>query len=459
MSEANTEERLLLDPQEWKERAGKSDDFSDDAGMVKWGASPEVKQEGEEDRKLRFVISDGKLDRDGDKLDVNGWKTKEFEASGGPVLFAHNYRQPVVARASQIKVENEQLRATAEFPPPETYEFGDTLYQLYAGGWMKATSVGFKPVKWSFVEEDDRPFGIDFEEMELLEFSLVPVPANPRALVDASKSFDLTPLKEWCEATLDHWYEKDSHTGVWIPREKLEEVYAMLSPSQHPVAHSGEQVLSITYDHDQARIRDALGNFNKEKGAISYSGAHRNGTPKDDEGAEWDGPKEVAAADVSDLKVMCCWVDSDNSENKGAYKLPHHRASGSHAVVWRGVSAAGNVVMGARGGPNIPDGDIPGVKRHLARHYREFDKVPPWEQEEGRTYELLNSLEAEGKATVDLLEYRNSLERRLFPDLFEEEMGEGDGGGGEELDLSDPEVTEAIGEAVREEVRRLTGQV
>ena len=279
---------------------------------------------------------------------------------------------------------------------------------------------------------------IDFEKQDLLEFSLVPIPANPRALIEASKSMNLTPIKDWAEEALDTWYEKDSDTGVLLPREKAEELHSLLSSSSYS--------FSSNVDSDKGGDADT-----EERGAISYSSAHKNGTPKADEGASWDGPKEVSAAEVSDLKVMCAWVDSDNDDKKSAYKLPHHRASGEHKVVWGGVSAAGQALMGARGGVNIPDGDKQEAKTHLAKHYREFSKTPPWESEEGTTYELIVSLEAEGRATPELIDLKDNLERSLFPELFE------DGSDADELDFSDPRVAEIIGEAVREEVRQLTG--
>ena len=44
-------------------------------------------------------------------------------------------------------------------------------------------SVGFAPIKFKFTSDPERKFGIDFIEQELLEFSIVPVPANPDAVI------------------------------------------------------------------------------------------------------------------------------------------------------------------------------------------------------------------------------------------------------------------------------------
>jgi HK97 family phage prohead protease len=107
------------------------------------------------------------------------------------------------------------------------------------------------------------------------------------------------------------------------------------------------------------------------KAAIPF--AHH---PLADEGAAWDGPAQVAAADVAQLKAMCAWYDAGNADVKSAYKLPHHTAEGCQTV-WRGVAAAMGALLGSRGGTNIPDGDRKGVYNHLSRHYEEFQKTPP----------------------------------------------------------------------------------
>lgn len=104
------------------------------------------------------------------------------------------------------------------------------------------------------------------------------------------------------------------------------------------------------------------------KGVIGYVE-----TPKADRGASWDGPGEVAKADVGELRAMCAWVDTANDDNKSAYKFPHHKAGGEHAVVFAALSAA----MGRLNQASIPDADKRGVYAHIAKHYRDFGEEPP----------------------------------------------------------------------------------
>lgn len=94
--------------------------------------------------------------------------------------------------------------------------------------------------------------------------------------------------------------------------------------------------------------------------------------------AEWDAGAEVAAAEgAAELRRMHAWVDSaGDPEAKSSYKLPHHRSDGT--LVKRGLFAAAQRLDQT----DIPEGDKPGVRRHLGHHYDEIDMTPPWETQE-----------------------------------------------------------------------------
>ena len=343
-------DEIVMNIEEFKQKVFSNQPVS--AVIVRKQFNAEVKQL-EEELTLDFTISTGSVDRDGDKINPAGWKVDNY-MKNPVVLFAHDYKSLPVANATAIWVEGNALRARAKFTPEELYPFGYMVYRFYRDGFMKATSVGFNPIKWE--PSKDRKEGIDFEEQELLEFSCVPVPANPEALVVAkSKGINVTPLKEWAERILDEWSEDED--GILIPKSNVEQIYKLLN---------GKRIYTLQ-----------KGGAEVNKGVITYGQAHPDGTPKAPEDEEWDAAREVAEADVEDLKVMCAWYDSDNPDIKGSYKLPHHKASGQHAVVWRAVAAAMAALLGARGGVNIPEADKKEVYNHLAKHYEEFDREPP----------------------------------------------------------------------------------
>ena len=153
---------------------------------------------------IKFIISTNGVDRDGDTIAVDGWNLKNFRKN--PVVpWAHNYGEPPVARAIGTKVEGKDLVSKAMFTGKDLYPFGDMIGKMYRQKFLSAVSVGFNPSKFVFVEDSERKFGIDFLEQELLEYSAVPVPSNPEALIQArSKGIDIAPMKEYLEELLDH---------------------------------------------------------------------------------------------------------------------------------------------------------------------------------------------------------------------------------------------------------------
>lgn len=143
-----------------------------------------VKANEGESRSLSFVISSARIDRAGDTISVEGWKLDSYRKNP-VVLWAHDATMLPVGRATTIEIDGGKLKAVAEFTPAGMSRFNDTVYEMYKGGFLSATSVGFMPIKFAFTEDATRKLGINFMEQELLEFSAVPVPANVDALIEA----------------------------------------------------------------------------------------------------------------------------------------------------------------------------------------------------------------------------------------------------------------------------------
>lgn len=106
-------------------------------------------------------------------------------------------------------------------------------------------------------------------------------------------------------------------------------------------------------------------------------------TDKAPEDEAWDAAAVLRQVEgARQLRLIHAWVDEDGDPDvKSSYKLPHHLPDGR--VVLKAVQAAGAALMGARGGVDIPEDDIPGVRRHLERHYHQFGRKAPWEEEAG----------------------------------------------------------------------------
>jgi hypothetical protein len=172
-------------------------------GILKGFALTTVKAVNTAERTVDFTISLGSVDRQGDTVNPDGWELDNY-LNNPVVLFAHDNRNPPIARALKVWREKGVLKSRSQFTPKDMYPFGFMIFEMYVGGFMKAVSVGFAPKDYKFVSGDERPFGIDFLKQELLEYSAVPVPAHPGALIEAkSAGIDTRPMKQWAERVLD----------------------------------------------------------------------------------------------------------------------------------------------------------------------------------------------------------------------------------------------------------------
>lgn len=376
---------IYLKNSEFKERLrDRTDAATFDNIMLRKQYVPEVRQVGSaEERRLSFIVSTEAVDRDNDTISVKGWVLKNFRKNP-VVLFGHGGIP--IAKSPKISKTEASLDADAEFLPPdmadhEHVKFSDMVFQMLVKKFLRATSVGFRPLEFKEPDEDDErrsgggallsPFrhGMDFLKQELLEFSIVPVPANPEAVIQArSAGIDINPYRNWLERTLDEW-EDEYEELIMAPRKRAEKALKLVVSDLAKSMGSKARVRIIEDDGDSGDV----------KRAISFQAAHPGGTPKQDPDTAWNGSRQVAQADVEDLLVMAAWRENKPRDelNKGDFKLPHHAASGQHPVNLRGTRAAIGALLGARGGVDIPDEDRRPTFNHLARHVREFDEEPP----------------------------------------------------------------------------------
>jgi len=175
----------------------------------------------QDDEQYTFTISTGAVDRQQDRIDVAGWSVDNFLRSGGPVLWMHD-PTAVIGRAPWVRAVGGALKARVEFMPDDA--LAAWVRRAIDFGAVKSASVGFMPLPDGATWNKERG-GIDFSKQELLEFSIVSVPANPEALLDAKAAgLDLAPLREWAERTLEA-----IEPGLWIPKTHAARVFKLLS--------------------------------------------------------------------------------------------------------------------------------------------------------------------------------------------------------------------------------------
>jgi HK97 family phage prohead protease/HK97 family phage major capsid protein len=177
---------------------------------------------------LEFVLSDETPDRMDDVILSDGWDLKNFKRN--PIaLFSHRSDFPI-GKWSNLRVENKQLRGQLEVAPFGTSERIDEIRKLIDAGILRAVSVGFKPLETKQREGSD--YGYTFVRSELVETSLVAVPANPNALAVA-KSLKISPQ------TMDLLFAKHGSMNARTRRRGITGGHANTSRNRKGSAMSG----------------------------------------------------------------------------------------------------------------------------------------------------------------------------------------------------------------------------
>lgn len=151
----------------------------------------------EASEQVSFTASTATPDRYGDTIDQTGWVTDAYEKN--PVLlWAHSYSTPPVGKVGALDKSGDLKATGIEFTPAEMNAFGAQVGEMVRSGFLNTVSVGFLPLEWEQrISQTGELLGYNFKRCELLEISVVPVPANPQALLEGrsfAKSFT-----EWAE--------------------------------------------------------------------------------------------------------------------------------------------------------------------------------------------------------------------------------------------------------------------
>ena len=139
---------------------------------------------------MEFIMSDATADRFGDIVDPKGWDVSNFLRN--PIALAFHDKSFVIGTWENLKTGDTDLRGHLRLAPKGTSPRIDEIRALVEAGILRAVSVGFKPLEFTPINAKDPWAGTRFEKHELVETSLVAVPANPNALAVA-KSLNISP--------------------------------------------------------------------------------------------------------------------------------------------------------------------------------------------------------------------------------------------------------------------------
>lgn len=212
------------------------------------------------------VGSTGIIDRQGESINPQGWKLENYKNSP-VILYGHDYGSFPIGKALNVYYESGSLKFDIEFAQTDE---GKKAFYLIANGFLNTVSVGFMPLKYA---EDGQ---YTYDECELLELSVVPVPANPQALIQTRglKKEEETEVVDAVK-TLEEAREKAGRKLSAKNEAKIKEAHKLLNEViEESQSEDDEKQLIITdvkalteliEKAVEVKVREVITNYNEEE--------------------------------------------------------------------------------------------------------------------------------------------------------------------------------------------------
>ena len=113
-------------------------------------------------------------DRYGEIVEPLGCDEKEYRKNP-VVFFGHRSRDLPIAKNVRLIYEENGIIAVTKF---DESEYAKDIFRMNAEGYLNSWSIGFVPIEPPKLKEKY----LVFEKWKLLEYSSVPIPANPDAV-------------------------------------------------------------------------------------------------------------------------------------------------------------------------------------------------------------------------------------------------------------------------------------
>jgi len=165
------------------------------------------------------------VDRMGDIIRVKGWQLDAYRKN--PVLlFGHDKHSLPIAKALKVR-KGQSATGMKSLLIDEVYHTEDLnpeaelVWRMVEAGALPGRSVGFIPIDAHMPETDEEreklglgKWGIEFREQELLESSIVPVPANAEALQGKCYAIAQATAKRAIEDGVATWGDVQRLAGI-----------------------------------------------------------------------------------------------------------------------------------------------------------------------------------------------------------------------------------------------------
>ena len=167
---------------------------------------------------MTFVASDETRDSYGTVLPVSEWDLERYN-NNGIVGYAHNLYgsydadPDYVIGRGRAYVKGTELLVDIEFEPEGTNKIADKVWRKLQFGSLNGVSVGFSAQGAHWGEGEEAEGGskptLYYTGLELLEVSVVTIPANPNA-VRRSISEEMTDIRETIERVVADALQPDA---------------------------------------------------------------------------------------------------------------------------------------------------------------------------------------------------------------------------------------------------------
>jgi len=360
-----------------------------------------------ENVKISYVASTDAIDRYGDVVSQN-WELESYKRNS-VILWNHDQMAPPIGRAISVDVVDGKLMIDVEFDMADPH--AAMIARKAQAGFINAVSVGFQPIEMtprSELPKDHKaygPEGVFYQRSELLELSVVTVPANGQATAAiAAKSLSFTDLEGIFEkrSRLDsinrHIMQVKETQDSWLV--EFAKAVAHSEPAEDEEVDVGwgsggdaSQEMGFDWLEEYAGADDEDSEEEKEKEEKAVSGADLPTAPKEEKhNPEDQDMSEIIGAILGDddydmLANAFAFVEKGDPSDMDAYKmmiarmrneeLPEDAApdEGELVVYWDLIERSMRQLL--EGDVNIPDEDKEAVYELLSGYYEKFEETPP----------------------------------------------------------------------------------
>lgn len=214
------------------------------------------------------TITTSEVDRHNESIATEGIDTDNWEKNSPTVLYGHDYYSFPIGKGISLKRFKNKLTAKFQLATEE-YPFAATAAALIKGGYLTAVSIGGIVKEWS---EDYKTI----LKMEMVEFSVVAIPANRGALITGKSLEELTGKTiaqvraEFSDLVHKSMVDKTKHMGddeITKSIEVLGTLLAILKESASANSSAGNET-DVVKRIKRVRLRESAAAVNRESERI-----------------------------------------------------------------------------------------------------------------------------------------------------------------------------------------------